>query len=72
MTMPRKSRIVLQAAEYVGAVTSRPEWRFAVVVARFNSLVTKQLLEGAHEVFQRHGVAKENVDVRRLCLHWST
>jgi 6,7-dimethyl-8-ribityllumazine synthase len=39
-----------------------------VVVARFNSLVTKQLLEGAHEVFQRHGVAKDNVDVSAVHL----
>ena len=36
-----------------------------MVVARFNSLVTKPLLEGAHEVFHRHGVDAENVDVRR-------
>ena len=38
--------------------------RFAVVVARFNSLVTKPLLEGAQEVFHRHGVDAENLDVR--------
>ena len=33
-------------------------------MARFNSLVTKPLLEGAHEVFHRHGVDAANVDVR--------
>jgi len=37
--------------------------RYGVVVARFNSLVTKELLEGAHEVFERHGVKADNVDV---------
>jgi 6,7-dimethyl-8-ribityllumazine synthase len=37
--------------------------RFAVVVARFNELFTKQLLEGALDAFRRHGVADENVDV---------
>ena len=52
-----------QATEYVGTVTAQPEWKFGVVVARFNSLVTKQLLEGAHEVFTRHGVPTANVDV---------
>ncbi len=29
--------------------------RFAVVVSRWNELVTKELLEGALEVFDRHG-----------------
>mmetsp|Transcript_21937 Transcript_21937/g.55809 ORF Transcript_21937/g.55809 Transcript_21937/m.55809 type:complete len:225 (+) Transcript_21937:49-723(+) len=53
----------VMAGEYVGAVTSEPSWKYGVVVARFNSLVTKQLLEGAHEVFHRHGVKAENVDV---------
>ena len=37
--------------------------KFGVVVARFNSLVTKELLEGAHEVFERHGVQSSSVDV---------
>ena len=37
--------------------------KFGVVVARFNSLVTKQLLEGSLETFKRHGVPDANVDV---------
>jgi 6,7-dimethyl-8-ribityllumazine synthase len=37
--------------------------RFAVVVARFNDLVTKLLLEGALEHFERHGVSASDVDV---------
>lgn len=37
--------------------------KFAIVVGRFNDLVTKLLLEGALEDFQRHGVAREDVDV---------
>lgn len=37
--------------------------KFAVVVAKFNSLITKPLLEGALETFASHGVASENVDV---------
>jgi len=36
---------------------------FAVVVSRFNELVTKKLLEGAQECFQRHGVDPDQVDI---------
>ena len=61
---PSRSQLKVSATVYKGAVTASPEHKFAVVVARFNSLVTKQLLEGAHETFAQHGVAAENVDVR--------
>lgn len=37
--------------------------KFGVVVARFNDLVTKLLLEGALGAFKRHGVAAADVDV---------
>lgn len=37
--------------------------RFAVVVARFNSLVTERLLSGALEAFSRHGLLEDSVDV---------
>lgn len=49
----------------MGAVTADayPDLQFAVVVARFNSLVTKGLLEGAREAFGRHGVKTSNIDV---------
>lgn len=36
---------------------------FAVVVSRFNELVTKPLLEGAVDTLQRHGVASERITV---------
>jgi 6,7-dimethyl-8-ribityllumazine synthase len=39
--------------------------RFAVVVARFNSLVTEQLLSGARDALRRHGVDDETIDVFR-------
>lgn len=35
--------------------------RFAVVVSRFNELVTKQLLEGALSAFERHGAGAVDV-----------
>jgi 6,7-dimethyl-8-ribityllumazine synthase len=39
--------------------------RFGVVVARFNSLVTEQLLAGAADALRRHGVKDQDVDVFR-------
>lgn len=37
--------------------------RFAIVVARFNELVTRPLLDGALDSLRRHGVAEDAVDV---------
>jgi 6,7-dimethyl-8-ribityllumazine synthase len=39
--------------------------RAALVVARFNSLVTEQLLSGARDALLRHGVKDPDVDVFR-------
>jgi len=39
------------------------EERYAVVVARFNDLVTRRLLEGALDTFRRHGVDDDRVTV---------
>ncbi len=37
--------------------------RFAIVVARFNELITLRLLDGARDGLRRHGVTDEFVDV---------
>ena len=37
--------------------------RFAIVVGRFNELVTSKLLEGALGAFRRHGVAEDDLEV---------
>ena len=37
--------------------------RFGIVVARFNSFCSKQLLEGALDCLTRHGVAEKNISV---------
>lgn len=37
--------------------------RFALVVSRFNDLITKELLAGARDGLLRHGVAETDVDV---------
>ena len=39
--------------------------RFAVVVSRFNSLITEQLLAGALDALRRHGADDATVDVYR-------
>ncbi|HSM92725.1 MAG TPA: 6,7-dimethyl-8-ribityllumazine synthase [Anaeromyxobacteraceae bacterium] len=39
--------------------------KVAVVVSRFNSLVTEQLLAGAADAFRRHGVQDADIDVFR-------
>ena len=40
-----------------------PDGRFAIVVARFNETVTRSLLAGAIDGFERHGVAVDRIDV---------
>lgn len=60
----RRPRQVTARATYSGSVMSQPGVKYAVVVAKFNSLITKGLLEGAMEVFESHGVDKSDVDVR--------
>lgn len=37
--------------------------KFAIVVARFNDLITKNLLQGALDTFEQYGVQKENIDI---------
>jgi len=37
--------------------------RFAIVVARFNEMITTRLVEGAKDALRRHGVSDEAVDM---------
>ncbi len=37
--------------------------RVGIVIARFNDLITRSLLEGARDGLRRHGVAADDVDV---------
>ncbi|KAH1236495.1 6,7-dimethyl-8-ribityllumazine synthase, chloroplastic [Glycine soja] len=46
-----------------GSVTRAHGLRFAVVVARFNEIVTKPLLEGALGTFNNYSVQDEDIDV---------
>ncbi len=42
---------------------SPPTGRFAVVAARFNSMITEALLSGCRDAFVRHGVGEDRLDV---------
>jgi 6,7-dimethyl-8-ribityllumazine synthase len=37
--------------------------RFAIVISRFNEIITNRLLSGAIDGFQRHGVAEDDIEV---------
>ena len=42
---------------------SPPEGQFAIIVARFNAMITEALLAGCKETMIRHGVSREQLDV---------
>ena len=50
---------------YEGQLSAKGK-RFAIVVARFNSLITKQLLEGALDCLKRHGAVEKDIEVARV------
>ncbi|DBB17011.1 TPA: hypothetical protein ACH3X3_014108 [Trebouxia sp. C0006] len=58
----RCSATTASSKPYVGSLVAN-ELKFAIVIARFNDLVTKLLLEGALEAFDRHGGDRDSVDV---------
>ncbi len=49
-------------ADFIGDF-SAPEGRFAIVVGRFNSLITEALLTGCRDTLSRHGVHADSIDV---------
>jgi 6,7-dimethyl-8-ribityllumazine synthase len=44
--------------------------RFAILVTRFNSLVTEQLVTGAKDCLLRHGVVEKDIDLFRVPGAW--
>jgi 6,7-dimethyl-8-ribityllumazine synthase len=48
--------------EYHGQLAGNGR-RFGIVVARFNELITRRLLEGAVDTLTRHGVRPEDIEV---------
>ncbi|NLM53042.1 MAG: 6,7-dimethyl-8-ribityllumazine synthase [Firmicutes bacterium] len=47
---------------YEGQLLGR-NYKFAVVVGRFNEFITNKLLSGCLDALKRHGVAEENIDL---------
>lgn len=50
---------------YEGRLTA-PQTRVAIVVARFNELITEKLLEGAISAFKRAGGEASNLEIARV------
>lgn len=48
---------------YSGNLIAEATDRFAIVVSRFNQLVTQRLLEGALDTLRRHGATADQIDV---------
>ncbi|KAI7735166.1 hypothetical protein M8C21_025143, partial [Ambrosia artemisiifolia] len=60
----KKSSFQKQAVrEITGFVTKAEGFRFAIVVAKFNEIVTRPLLEGAMDTFKKYSVREEDIDV---------
>jgi 6,7-dimethyl-8-ribityllumazine synthase len=49
-------------ADFVGNLSS-PAGRFAIVVGRFNALVTDSLLNACRDTLLRHGLPRDSIDV---------
>jgi len=50
------------AKHYEGILIGKG-FKFAVVISRFNELITKKLLEGARDALLRHGVDEGDIDI---------
>ncbi len=52
--------------EISGRLLAHPEDRYAIVVSRFNELVTERLKEGAVDTLLRHGGSLDQFDIVRV------
>jgi 6,7-dimethyl-8-ribityllumazine synthase len=52
-------------AKYYEGMLIGKDLKFAIVVSRFNDLITGRLLEGAKDALLRHDVAETNIDIAR-------
>lgn len=60
------SAVAASAKPLMGSMTHTKGLRFAVVVGRFNEIVTNLLLEGALETFRRYSVKEEDIVVVKV------
>ncbi len=54
---------------YEGGLQAK-ERRFAIVVSRYNELITERLLQGALSVLRRHGAGDDAIDIYRAPGSW--
>ncbi|XP_024991375.1 6,7-dimethyl-8-ribityllumazine synthase, chloroplastic [Cynara cardunculus var. scolymus] len=60
----KKSSFQTEAVrQLTGSLTKAEGFRFAIVVARFNEIVTRPLMEGALDTFKKYSVKEEDIDV---------
>ncbi|XP_071693827.1 6,7-dimethyl-8-ribityllumazine synthase, chloroplastic [Rutidosis leptorrhynchoides] len=60
----KKSLLQTEAVRHLtGSLVKAQGFRFAIVVARFNEIVTRPLLEGALDTFNKYSVNEEDIDV---------
>ena len=52
----------LMNGQYVGDLTATG-MKIGIVIGRFNEIVTRSLLDGALEAFQRHGCSRDDIEV---------
>ncbi|KAL7106457.1 hypothetical protein ACP275_07G115400 [Erythranthe tilingii] len=53
----------LAVRQLTGSLTSAEGLRFAIVVARFNEIITRPLMDGALDTFKKYSVKEEDIDV---------
>lgn len=53
-------------ANLIEGTLSKPNGEFAIIAARFNSMIVDALLGGSIDALKRHGVADEHIDVIRV------
>lgn len=63
MTLDLSHAMSASPTVYEGCLVSPARARYAVVASRFNEAITRRLVEGAVEAFQRHGADVRAVDV---------
>jgi len=49
--------------QHSGSLNANPAWKIAIVIGRFNELVTSKLLGGAQDYLERSGIIADNIDI---------
>ena len=56
LTFVNKKDLIIKMAVFEGNFTQTNSLRFAMVIGRFNDLITTKLLEGCQDCLKRHGI----------------